>query len=128
MADKSKTVLVVDDEDDFRHLMNFWLKSEGYDVLVENSGKGAIAAVKEKNPDIALIDIRMPHMDGVETIKEIRAFDQEIPIIIISAYVSDPIITEAMKYGISGIFYKGTDFKDGLSLLQAALRTHKKLK
>lgn len=121
-------VLVTDDEADFRQLMTFWLEFKGYAVLTASNGEEAAQVVKEKNPDIIFMDLRMPVMDGVDAIKKIRTFNKDVPIIIISAYVDDPKAKKAMSYGISGVFYKGADFAEGLSLLESALRTHKKLK
>ena len=126
--DKKILVLVVDDQADFRELLTFWLQSKGYAVITAEHGKRAIELIKEKAPDIMFIDLRMPVMDGIEAIKKIREFDKELPIIIISSYVDDPRIKEAVSCGISGEFYKGGDFEDGLSLLETILRTHKKLK
>lgn len=128
MDEKNIKVLIVDDEADFRQMMKFWLQARGYSVLEATDGQVALQAVKDNNPDVIFMDLRMPVMDGVEAIKGIRGFDKEVPIIMISAYVTDPKIKDIMPYDISGIFYKGKDFQDGLTLLEAALRTHKKLK
>jgi len=128
MDNKNIKVLVVDDESDFRQLMKFWLESKGYLVTVVPNGKSAVEQVKEEKLDIIFMDLRMPVMDGVETIRRIRRFDKDIPIIIISAYVDDPRVKDATSYGVSGVFCKGKNFEEGLSLLESALRTHKKLK
>ena len=128
MENKDITVLVTDDEDDFRQLMVFWLKSKGYSVFDANCGARAIELVKEKNPDIIFMDLRMPEMDGPQTIGRIREFNPDVPVIIISAYLDDSKVQEASGYGISGVFFKGKDFSQGLSLLETVLRTHKKLK
>jgi len=125
---KEKKILLVDDEQDFLQLMKFWLESKGYSVVTAGDGEAAIDLVKKEELNIILIDLRMPKMDGVETIKRIRGFNKDIPIIVISAYVDDPMATESMKYGISGIFCKHKDFQEGLSLLESALRVHKNLK
>ncbi len=126
--DKKIVVLVVDDQADFRELLSFWLQSKGYAVITAEHGKMAIEQIKAKSPDIMFIDLRMPVMDGIEAIKAIREFNTELPIIIISSYIDDPRVKEAVSCGISGEFFKGGDFKDGLSLLETILRTHKKLK
>jgi CheY-like chemotaxis protein len=128
MDEKNIKVVMVDDEADFRQLMTFWLESKGYLIKAVSNGQDAIVLVKEENPDIVFMDLRMPVMDGAETIKRIREFNKDVPIIIISAYVDDPKVKEAMPFGISGVFYKGKDFTEGLSLLESVLRTHKKLK
>lgn len=121
-------VLVVDDEADFTQPMAFWFESKGYSVMVASDGESAIRMIKEDTPDIVFLDLSMPVMDGAQTLAKIREFDKDIPVIIISAYVEDRRVKEASSYGISGVFYKGKDFKEGLSLLESVLRTHKKLK
>jgi CheY-like chemotaxis protein len=128
MEEKAIKCLLVDDEEDFRELMQFWLKSKGYTVVSACEGKTAVELAKAENPDVIFMDLNMPVMNGTEAVGKIREFNKEVPIIIISAYVDDRKAKEAMQYGISGIFYKGKDFQEGLSLLEAALRTHKQLK
>jgi len=121
-------ILIVDDEADFRQLLKFWLEKKGYEVLEVGNGQESLVKIKEENPDIVFMDLRMPVMDGVEAIKQIRQFNQDIPIIVISSFVEDPKVKEAMDYGISGVFYKGEEFEKSLVLLESVLRTHKKLK
>jgi two-component system NtrC family response regulator len=127
--DKEICILLVDDEPDFTKSMSIWLKSKGYSVKVASDGKNAIKMMKEGGAlDIIFLDLNMPVMDGLEALKKIREFNKNIPVIIISAYVDDPRISKANAYGISGVFYKGKDFMEGLFLLETAIKTHKKLK
>jgi len=129
MDDKKKIkVMLVDDEVDFRTLMKFWLNSKNYDVIVSGEGEAAIQMVKDENPDILFLDIRMPGMDGVDILKGIRKFNKDLPIIVISAYVNDPRARGIMSHDVSGVFYKGKNFEEALPLLEAAMRTHKKLR
>ena len=120
--------LLVDDETDFRQLMAFWMKSKGYAVVEAANGEEAVTLARKERPDIIFMDLNMPVMDGTEALKKIREFDADVPVIIISAYVEDRKAKEAMKAGISGVFFKGKDFQEGLALLEAALHTHRKLK
>ncbi len=124
----AKKVLVVDDEKDFLFTMEYWLKSKGYEVKTATDGFKALEAIKTFSPNIILLDINMPGMDGVETLKRIRDIDKDIPVIIITAYIGEERVAEASSYQISGLFYKDKDFKEGLLLLESVLRTHKKLK
>ena len=128
MDGTSIRVLVVDDEADFRNLMTFWLESKGYQVITAVDGRSAIELVKQKKADIVFMDLRMPIMDGVAALKNIRTFDADTPIIIISSYIADPKIQEARAHGMSGVFYKGADFDASLPLLESVLRTHRNLK
>ena len=67
-------------------------------------------------------------MDGVETLKKIREFDKDLPVVMISAFVNDQKFQEARTYGFSGVFYKGKDLEESLLLLESAIRTHRKLR
>ena len=125
---KDIKILLVDDEQDFTQPMSFWFESKGYSVIVASDGQSAIQMIKSKKPDIVFLDLNMPVMDGIETLKRIRKFNKEIPVIIISAYVDPQKIAEMKPYGISGVFYKGEEFDKGLTLLESTLRTHKRLK
>jgi two-component system response regulator (stage 0 sporulation protein F) len=127
MKDKLQ-ILVVDDEADFRQLMIFWLESKGYSIISAADGKKAVRLVKRENPDVVLLDIRMPIMDGVEVLKRIRKFNKDLPVILISAYVNDPRAREALAYGISGVFYKGKNFEEIMPMLETILRMHKELR
>jgi CheY-like chemotaxis protein len=121
-------VLLVDDEEDFRNLLAFWLKSKGYSVITASNGEEAINLVKTEDPAIIFMDLNMPVMDGADALRKLREFNKEVPVIIISAFVDDRKAKEAMEQGVSGVFYKGKDFQEGLLLLETALRTHKQLK
>lgn len=126
--EKKIEVLLVDDEADFTKPMSLWLESKGYSVTVASNGEGGIKLAREKAPDVVFLDLNMPVMDGITVLKEIRKVDKELPVIMISAYVEDRRIQQAIASGISGVFYKGKNFEEGLSLLEVALRKHKKLK
>ena len=128
MNNKNIKVLLIDDEDDFRQLMKFWLESKGYSVLAASNGADGIELVKNDHPNIIFLDLRMPVMDGVATLKEIRTFDRDLPVIVISAFLDDPRAKEAMAFGISGVFNKAKNFDEGLTILEVALRRHKSLK
>jgi len=126
--EKEIKVLLVDDENDFTQPMAFWFGSKGYYVIVASDGESGVKLIKEKSPDVVFLDLNMPGMDGIQTLKKIREFNKEIPVIIVSAYTDQLKIDQVSSYGVSGVFYKGEDFNQGLSLLESTLRRHKKLK
>ncbi len=126
--DKPIKILMIDDEEDFRQPMAFWFKAKGYNVLTASNGQDALKTIPENKPDIVFLDLNMPVMDGLETLKRIREIDEHLPVIIISAYADPQKIKEMRPYEISGVFYKGSDFEEGLSLIETVLRTHKNLK
>ncbi|MEK7849765.1 MAG: response regulator [Candidatus Omnitrophota bacterium] len=128
MADKPISILLVDDETDFSEPIAFWLKSRGYDVKTLQNGKEALNLVREDPPDIMFMDINMPVMDGLEALKQIRSFNKDLPIIMVTAaFSSEEKIVKAKELGISGFFAKNYTFDQLIQMIQMTLRTHKKL-
>jgi DNA-binding response OmpR family regulator len=126
---KEIRVLLVDDEVSFTQTMAYWFESKGYAVDVANDGRAALEKIKKQTPDIMFLDLNMPLMDGVETLRELRKINKELPVIVISAYLDDQkTMMDIREQGISGVFYKGKDFDKCLVLVETALRTHKSLK
>lgn len=128
MAKKIK-VLLVDDEAEFTEPLTYWLEAKNYSVEVAPEGKSALKLMKRSKPDIVFLDLRMPVMDGIETLQHIRKLDKQLPVIIITvAYADKEKFTQAKKLGCSGFFPKKGTFKELGKLVEVTLRTHKKLK
>ncbi|MBW6482585.1 MAG: response regulator transcription factor [Vicingaceae bacterium] len=72
----AEKILLVDDEQDILNFISYNLKKEGYEVFIALSGKEAIAIAKKEKPDLIIIDVMMPEMDGIETCQEIRTIDE----------------------------------------------------
>jgi DNA-binding response OmpR family regulator len=81
-----KKILVVDDEENIRFLYQEELEEEGYTVDVAAHGQEALEKMDTFKPDLVTLDIRMPEMDGVETLRKIREFQRDLPVILCSAY------------------------------------------
>jgi DNA-binding response OmpR family regulator len=81
-------ILVVDDEKHLRTLYQSELKSEGYDVVVALDGQEAIGMLEREKPELIVLDIRMPGIDGLETMSRLLAKDHQVPIILNTAYSS----------------------------------------
>jgi DNA-binding response OmpR family regulator len=81
---KSFRVLVVDDEQRILNFLNSKLRALGYEVLTASSGLEALEQVQAQEPDLVVLDVMMPEMDGFETLKELRSFSP-VPVIILSA-------------------------------------------
>lgn len=82
--DTKKTVLLVDDEPRILTFLKIKLKISGFQVITATNGKEALDAVSQNKPDIILLDIVMPVMDGLEFLEKLRSFSQ-IPVIVLSA-------------------------------------------
>ena len=83
-----KTILVVDDEEHIRRLYEAELAEEGYSVITAATGKEALEKLGESLPDLVIMDIKMPGINGIETIQKMLAKDSTIPVIINTAYSS----------------------------------------
>ena len=98
MGTKAK-ILVVDDEYSVRESLRDWLMEEGYEVGLASSGEEALKMVKEDFWQVVLLDLKMPGMDGIETLKRIKDLEPETEIIMITAYATIESAVEAMKFG-----------------------------
>jgi CheY-like chemotaxis protein len=120
-------VLLVDDEPDFMEPMAFWLRGKGYLVSVAPNGDKAIQIVKEQAPHIAFLDIKMPGMDGIETLRRIRQINQKLPVIMITAYADEEKLVKSQELNISGFFAKDGDVRLLQNTIELTLRTYKKI-
>jgi DNA-binding NtrC family response regulator len=99
MSEYRATVMVVDDEESMRHFLAKTLRREGYEVVSAADGPDALAAAQVQAVDLALVDIRMPGMDGVALMRTLRASHPRLPVILMTAYGSVQNALHAMKYG-----------------------------
>src|SRR6187399_2206133 len=93
------TILVIDDEEIMREILDTLLSREGYDVRVASSGAEGLELARALPFDAALVDIMMPGINGIETLDELRRIDEDLAVIIITAYGSIESAISAMKSG-----------------------------
>ncbi|MHB8908485.1 MAG: response regulator [Syntrophales bacterium] len=92
-------ILVVDDEVEIVRLLKDFLTSKGYEVATALNGAEALAKVKEIHPDIVLLDLVMPGMHGIDTLKEIKKIDPSIGVIMVTGVVDEELANRAVKLG-----------------------------
>lgn len=127
--ERTITVLMVDDETDFLEPVAFWLKSKGYAVTTLTSGEEAVELVKRSPPDVVFLDINMPGIDGIETLRRIRAHTRELPVVMVTAaYQDEKNVSRASTLGISGFFPKNNSLSELVRVIETCLRVHTKLK
>jgi len=122
MEKAQKRVLVVDDEDNIRSILIRTLMAEGYDVTGASSGAEAVAKVEDDTFDVLISDVRMPGMDGLETVRAIKARQPDI-IAMMASGVSEQEIAqaEAIAAGAIAYFTKPFTLDDLLKTLEEIL-------
>ncbi len=114
-------VLVVDDQKGVRRLLEELFKKEGYEVNVAVDGRDSIEKVKANTPDIILMDMKMPNMNGLEASEEIIKYDSNIPIIMMTAYGEMEIVQKALEVGVRQYITKPFDIIDLRNLVRSVL-------
>ena len=92
-------LLVVDDEVDICDFVKNFFKERNFDVFVAYNGSEALSIVETSRPDIVLLDIVMPGIDGIETLKMIKKIDNEVKVIMVTAVEDTEKANEAKRYG-----------------------------
>ena len=86
MSNNQKKILVVDDEESIHLLYREELEDEGYQVISAMNGEEALKLFDEENPDLVILDINMPGMDGIEVLRQMKQQKPNVPVILSSAY------------------------------------------
>ena len=116
------TILVVDDEALIRWSLTERLKADGYEVLEADTGHAAIEKLPE-GVDLVLLDYRLPDTDGVSILRKIKDFDQDILVVLLTAYATIETAVEAMKLGAYHFANKPFNLDDVAALVERALET-----
>jgi CheY-like chemotaxis protein len=119
----NEKILVVEDEEGLRLFYEEELKSEGYEVITARNGKEAIRQVEEGSPDLIILDIVMPVMDGMEALSRILRKDRKIPIILNSSYTG--YREDFMSWAADAYVTKSTDLTGLKNKIQELLKKKK---
>lgn len=92
-------ILIVDDAEFLRVRITKMLSGDGFQVFEAENGLKAVATYKEIHPDLVLMDVTMPEMDGLTALKEIRKFDPSAKVIMLTALGQESVVLEAVKSG-----------------------------
>ena len=93
-----ETVLVVDDEEYIREIVGRIVEEAGYRVMTASGGAEALDMMRREPPDIVLLDLKMPDMDGPTTLKEIREIYRLLPVIVITGYPESELVAEMLSF------------------------------
>ncbi|MBN8209421.1 response regulator [Bacillus sp. NTK071] len=109
---RMKKVLIVDDQYGIRVLLSEVFKKEGYQTLQAANGMTAIELVRQECPDLVLLDLKMPGMDGLEVFKALKKFDEKVQVIFMTAYGELKLVQEFMNLGAITHFAKPFDIEE----------------
>ena len=115
------TLLVADDEPAIRDLLRDFFESQGYDVVTAADGKEALAVARETAPDLVLLDVMMPWMNGFEVVRELRR-EGETPIILITARAEEADKLNGLGLGADDYVTKPFSFHEVAARVEAVLR------
>ncbi|BCJ47098.1 hypothetical protein GCM10010168_83190 [Actinoplanes ianthinogenes] len=113
------SVVVVDDEEVVRSGLRMILgAAPDLEVVAATSGAGAVDAVREHRPDVVLLDIRMPDVDGLTVLARLRSLDEPPAIAMLTTFDADEYVMTALREGAAGFLLKDTDPEDMANLVR----------
>ena len=118
---KSRLVLIVDDDDELRQYVEHVLQSRGYTTIGASNGFDALSIIKQKMPDLIILDLVMQYMDGLTTCNKIRGISQ-CPIIVLSALKDEPRKVAAFEEGADDYLTKPFGSAELMARVNAVLR------
>jgi nitrogen regulation protein NR(I) len=115
------TILIIDDDDQLRKSFNKLLAEEGYDSKCAASGEAGLKIIQEEIPDLVILDMRLPGLNGFETFKVIHEMEPKLPVIIMTAFGTTETAIEATKMGAFDYVLKPFDIPEMLVVIKQAL-------
>jgi DNA-binding response OmpR family regulator len=115
-------VLIIEDDPDISAMLALHLGTEGFEVAVEQSGEAGLARLRRETPDIVVLDLMLPGMDGLAVCREVRGFDHYVPIVIVSAKSSESHRVVGLELGADDYLVKPFSTLELTARLHAVLR------
>jgi len=122
------SVLVVEDQEEIAALLKFKLKQEGHDVIFAENGREGLEAARHNAPDLILLDVMMPVMNGVEMLKALKEDPGlcSIPVIMLTAQSSEPAVVEGFRLGAEDYITKPFRTQEFAARVEAVLSRYRK--
>jgi DNA-binding response OmpR family regulator len=116
-------VLVIDDQPNVRALLDLLLRQKGYDVMLADNGRTGLQLYRQEHPDVILLDLNMPKLDGVTVLKEIRNVDLKQPVIVLTGDTNPETERQVRTLGVSEFIVKGSSLHAVEDTLKRLLKT-----
>jgi len=123
MTSKAK-ILVIEDEEEITRLLEFRFQQEGYDVLAAKNGVDGLRILQQEHPDLVMLDVMMPRMNGWETCKRIRQYS-DVPVIMLTALGQEADKVRGLELGADDFVTKPFSLAELVARVRAALRRGK---
>ncbi|WP_034643335.1 response regulator [Desulfovibrio inopinatus] len=120
---KSISVLLVDDEPGLLDFLSKRLRLRGFNVDIASGGREALKSINLKQPDVVVLDMLMPEMDGLTTLKEIRSHFPEVEVLLLTAHASTESALRGMELGAYDYLLKPVVFEELIGLIEDASGT-----
>ena len=121
MTKRKSQVLIVDDEPAICQLISHLLEQEGLIPLVALDGKTALQQLRAASPDMLIVDLKLPDLDGLEILRQAKALDEDLPVVILTAHAKVPGAVEAMRAAAFDYLAKPYDHEDLVRVVHRAL-------
>jgi two-component system NtrC family response regulator len=118
-------ILLIEDSSGVREAYSLILQTEGYKVIEATTGEEGLKEVKKATPDLVILDVGLPDINGFDVLTKIRKFDKELPVIMVTAYASIKKVIEITKLGISGYLVKPVGGEQLLEMAAKAIAESK---
>jgi len=118
---KMNKILIVDDDELMRNTLRDILEANGYPVMVASGGRQGVELFRKEPPSATLLDLKMPDMDGIETMQELKKLDPDVPIIFVTAHAEIPAAVDAIKRGAYDFILKPPKYDRLIFTLERAV-------
>jgi DNA-binding NtrC family response regulator len=116
-------VLGIDDAPNVRTLLDMLLRAQGYDVILADNGWDGLRQYRQEHPDVILLDLKMPKLDGMVVLKQIRSVDSKQPVVVLTGDTSPETEREVRALGVSEFIIKGSSLQSLGDTLKRILKT-----
>ncbi|MCM8794367.1 MAG: response regulator [Candidatus Omnitrophica bacterium] len=119
---RPRKILLIDDNEDFLETLAYELRKNGHLVMTALDCEAGLQVVRTAPVEVVFLDMQMPGVDGVETLRRIRKMKKDLPVIIVTGHPQSELVERAKPLGISGVFSKEGGYQNLMALMEEVLQ------